>query len=138
MIDTQKAKSRILSLAFRGELVDYPAKIKKNTVLDTVHGKLKNYVPVSEMEYLTDAPAYWNWSRLGYVTSNHGQTIPEDDFSYIDVGTLDNVHQRLAATENHVKAKDAPSRARKVVHFGDVLYSTVRPYLHNICKIWNK
>lgn len=27
----------------------------------------------------------------------------------------------------------APSRARKIVEFGDILYSTIRPYLHNMC-----
>ena len=29
----------------------------------------------------------------------------------------------------------APSRARKIVGFGDIIYSTVRPYLHNMCII---
>ncbi len=133
MIDTKTAKKRILSLAFRGMLVDYSQKEKKNDSLDTLHKAQKNFLAVSEVECLTDIPSYWNWSRLGYVTNNHGQIVPDKDFCYIDVGTLDNVHQRLAATENLVAAKEAPSRARKVVHVGDVLYSTVRPYLHNIC-----
>lgn len=133
MIDTKKAKTRFLSLAFRGALVDYPNKDKENIALDAVHKTQKNFVPVADDEYLIDAPSYWNWSRLGYLTNNHGQTVPSTDFCYIDVGTLDNVHHRLAAKENHVSAKDAPSRARKIVQMGDVLYSTVRPYLHNIC-----
>ena len=30
---------------------------------------------------------------------------------------------------------EAPSRARKIVKLGDILYSTVRPYLHNMCII---
>ena len=133
MIDTQKAKVGILSLAFRGLLVDYPRKEKRNASLETLHKVQKNYLPVTETEYLIDIPPHWNWSRLGYVTNNHGQTVPDKDFCYVDVGTLDNVHQRLAATENLVAAKDAPSRARKIIQVGDVLYSTVRPYLHNIC-----
>lgn len=133
MIDTKKAKVRFLSLAFRGKLEDYPQKEKKNDNLDDIHKTQNNYQAVSESEQLIDVPAHWNWSRLGYVTSNHGQTVPDKDFCYIDVGTLDNVHQRLSEAENLVTAKDAPSRARKIVHLGDVLYSTVRPYLHNIC-----
>ena len=36
---------------------------------------------------------------------------------------------------NIIKPKDAPSRARKIVFKGDVIYATVRPYLHNICLI---
>ncbi len=138
MIDTKTAKKRILSLAFRGILVDYSQKEKKNDFLDSLHKTQKNFLAISEAECLTDIPSYWNWSRLGYVTNNHGQKIPDKDFCYIDVGTLDNVHQKLAATENLIAAKDAPSRARKVVHFGDVLYSTVRPYLHNICIVDRK
>lgn len=133
MIDIKKAKVRLLSLAFRGALIDYSKKEKQNDALDVLHKTAKNYSPVSEDEYLIDSPPFWNWSRLAYVTNNHGQTVPDKDFCYIDVGTLDNVHQRLAAEENLVAAKDAPSRARKVVQIGDVLYSTVRPYLHNIC-----
>ena len=37
--------------------------------------------------------------------------------------------------ENIIEAENAPSRARKLVDFGDILYSTVRPYLHNMCII---
>ena len=34
-----------------------------------------------------------------------------------------------------ISANEAPSRARKIVKTGDILYSTVRPYLHNMCII---
>ena len=37
--------------------------------------------------------------------------------------------------ENLIEAAEAPSRARKVVEYGDIIYSTVRPYLHNVCII---
>ena len=80
-------------------------------------------------------PSRWQWSRLGYVTNNHGQKEPQEDFCYIDVGTLDNINHCLAKKENLVNKEEAPSRARKIVEQGDVLYSTVRPYLHNICII---
>ena len=36
------------------------------------------------------------------------------------------------------EAKDAPSRARKLVQSGTIIYSTVRPYLKNIAKITAK
>ena len=135
MIDTNRAKTRFLSLAFQGQLIVFPRRERENDALETLHKAQKKYMPVTEDEYLINVPSYWHWSRLGYVTSNHGQTVPDKDFCYIDVGTLDNIHQRLAATENLVSAKNAPSRARKVVEMGDVLYSTVRPYLHNICMV---
>ncbi|MBP3339731.1 MAG: restriction endonuclease subunit S [Lachnospiraceae bacterium] len=133
MIDVKKTKTGILSVAFKGALVEFESKDSKNVELEEIHKLNKKYIPVSEKEYLVDAPTHWNWTRLGYVVSNHGQTTPTDTFSYIDVGTMDNVHQKLSKVENIVEAKDAPSRARKIVEMDDVLYSTVRPYLHNIC-----
>lgn len=135
MIDTNKAKSRLLSLAFRGLLFDNPIKIKQNNALDEIHQSTKKFASVTEGEQLIEVPPHWNWSRLGYITKNHGQTVPKEDFCYIDVGTLDNIHHRLAEKENLVSAKNAPSRARKIVQTGDVIYSTVRPYLHNICVV---
>lgn len=135
MIDTKKAKSRLLSIAFSGKLRTYDSRYKSNTEIDSIHSSIKKYKKVSDAEKLIDAPEDWAWSRLGYITFNHGQTVPQQSFSYIDVGTLDNEHQRLSRTENIIDAKDAPSRARKIVKRGDVIYSTVRPYLHNICVI---
>ena len=35
--------------------------------------------------------------------------------------------------ENILNADEAPSWARKIVKYVDVLYSTVRPYLHHMC-----
>lgn len=135
MIDTKKAKSRLLSIAFSGELQTYDSKYETNTEIDSIHASIKKYKKVSDAEKLIDVPKNWVWSRLGYITFNHGQTVPQQPFSYIDVGILDNEHQSLSRTENIIDAKDAPSRARKVIKKGDVIYSTVRPYLHNICVI---
>ena len=134
MIDTAKIKANILSCAFNGMLVDFNVE-KSNKALDELHKENKKYVPVKEDEYLTEVPSRWQWSRLGYVTNNHGQKEPQEDFCYIDVGTLDNINHCLAKKENLVNKEEAPSRARKIVEQGDVLYSTVRPYLHNICII---
>lgn len=115
-------------------LVDFNVE-KSNEALDELHKENKKYVPVKEDEFLTEVPSRWQWSRLGYVTNNHGQKEPQEDFCYIDVGTLDNINHCLAKKENLVNKEEAPSRARKIVEQGDVLYSTVRPYLHNICII---
>ena len=58
---------------------------------------------------------------------------PANDFCYIDIGSIDNKNQKLNNEENIISADKAPSRARKIVYIGDILYSTVRPYLHNMC-----
>ena len=71
--------------------------------------------------------------RLGEIVYDLGQKKPESDFCYIDIGSIDNKNGSLSDEENILKAEDAPSRARKIVCQGSILYSTVRPYLLNIC-----
>ena len=60
---------------------------------------------------------------------------PISRFCYVDIGSIDNKKQRLGDVENIIEADKAPSRARKIIDIGDIIYSTVRPYLHNMCII---
>ena len=80
-----------------------------------------------------DIPDSWEWVRLSKIVYNRGQMTPANDFCYIDIGSIDNINQKLSDEENIIAADKAPSRARKIVDIGDILYSTVRPYLHNMC-----
>ena len=79
-----------------------------------------------------DIPDSWCWARLGDIVGNHGQKVPNKPFSYIDIGSINNKQQKLNDSENIIMPEKAPSRARKIICYGDVLYATVRPYLHNI------
>ena len=82
-----------------------------------------------------EIPESWEWVRLSKIVYNRGQITPAKDFCYIDIGSIDNKNQKLSNEENIITADKAPSRARKIVMAGDILYSTVRPYLHNMCII---
>jgi type I restriction enzyme S subunit len=82
-----------------------------------------------------DVPETWAWVRLESIVYNHGQMTPQESFCYIDIGSIDNKRQSLNEQETVLIAAKAPSRARKIVRRGDILYSTVRPYLHNMCII---
>ena len=82
-----------------------------------------------------EIPESWEWVRLSKIVYNRGQMTPANDFCYIDIGSIDNKHQKLSDEENIIAIDKAPSRARKIVDIGDILYSTVRPYLHNMCII---
>src|SRR5699024_10593454 len=97
--------------------------------------KQKALPDIKEDEIPFDIPESWEWVRLGDLTHNWGHKKPDTTFDYIDVGSIDNVNGRLSDDENLIDAKNAPSRARKVVKQGSVIYSTVRPYLLNICVI---
>ena len=93
----------------------------------------RDEIPDDEKPF--DIPDSWEWVRLGELVFNHGQKKPTDDFSYIDIGSIDNRRQKLSSSETIIHPQDASPRARKIVFKGDVLYATVRPYLHNICII---
>ena len=82
-----------------------------------------------------EIPDSWEWARLGQIVFNRGQCTPQEDFCYIDIGSINNKQQCLNSEETVLSADKAPSRARKLVAIGDILYSTVRPYLHNMCII---
>jgi len=60
--------------------------------------------------------------------------FPETDFTYFDIGGIDN-HRNVIAETKTVTGQDAPSRARQVVQKNDVLFSTVRTYLRNVARI---
>lgn len=62
------------------------------------------------------------------------QNTPEATFTYIDIGSINNKLNIIEEPKNFL-GKDAPSRARRLVQKGDVLFSTVRPYLKNICSV---
>ncbi len=80
-----------------------------------------------------EIPESWCWVRLKDITYQLGQEIPKSTFCYIDVGLVDNKLHRISNNQNIIEPNDAPSRARKIVQKGTILYSTVRPYLKNIC-----
>jgi type I restriction enzyme S subunit len=144
----QNLKNSILQLAIQGKLVEQREeegtakellkKIeaeKKQLIKEGRIKKQKALPEINDDESPFDIPESWEWVRLGDLTHNWGQKKPDTTFDYIDVGSIDNVNGRLSDDENLIDAKNAPSRARKVVKKGSVIYSTVRPYLLNICVI---
>jgi type I restriction enzyme S subunit len=88
--------------------------------------------PVAPNERPFHAPAHWAWCRLSDVGYELGQTVPTETFTYIDVGGIDADRGVISDRVEVVAPQDAPSRARKLVQPGTVIYSTVRPYLLNI------
>ena len=80
-------------------------------------------------------PNSWQWCRLGDLVYNFGQKKPDQTFSYVDVGSIDNKNLKLNDEETILTKEEAPSRARKIIKEGAVIYSTVRPYLLNMCII---
>jgi type I restriction enzyme S subunit len=144
----QDLKNSILQLAIQGKLVEQRSEegtakelveqIKAEKEQLIIEKKIKKEKPlpeITEEEIPFEIPESWEWVRLRTIVFNRGQITPIDKFSYIDIGSINNECQRLNEQENIIEPENAPSRARKLVDKGDILYSTVRPYLHNMCII---
>ncbi|MEJ8802144.1 restriction endonuclease subunit S [Pontibacter sp. H249] len=107
---------------------------KAQLVKEKMIKKEKPLEPVSEDEVPHALPENWAWLRLGELTYNFGQKIPDAIFSYIDVASVDNKRGVIGDLQT-ILPNEAPSRARKIVQEGCVIYSTVRPYLLNIALV---
>jgi type I restriction enzyme, S subunit len=144
-------RSLILGLAVRGKLVpqdpnDEPAsellkKVgaeKERLYEEGEIRKPKKLKAVSEREIPFNIPDSWRWCRLGEIYGDIGTTNPEAKFSYIDVSSIDNSTFEIDYSKiENISAEDAPSRARRKVKEGSVIYSTVRPYLMNVAIVKN-
>ena len=144
----QKLKNSILQRAIQGKLVEQRPEEgtgeelyrqiqaeKKRLIKE---GKIKKEKPLPEIaedEKSFDIPESWKWVRIGELTYNWGQKTPDSRFCYIDVGSINNTSYTLNKENTVVEAKDASSRAKKIVKKGDVIFATIRPYLKNICII---
>ncbi|EMP55246.1 type I restriction-modification enzyme S subunit [Marinobacter santoriniensis NKSG1] len=146
----KKLRELILELAVRGKLLeqnptDEPAsKLLERVRAEKLHlikqGKIKKRRKLPELTEMTkpfNLPSSWEWSQLEDVGRDWGQKTPKDDFSYIDVASVDSLRGEITQP-SILSAEEAPSRARKIVSEGTLIYSTVRPYLQNIAVIESK
>jgi type I restriction enzyme S subunit len=68
------------------------------------------------------------------ISSVHPADLPDMEFTYFDIGSIDNQTNRIVAPKSLV-GREAPSRARLEVRKGDILFSNVRTYLKKIALI---
>ncbi|UUC91582.1 restriction endonuclease subunit S [Comamonas sp. C11] len=145
-----RLRELILTLAVQGKLVaqdanDEPAsellkKIRAEKERLIAEGKIKKDKPlaaITEDEKSFELPAGWEWVRIPEITYGLGQGEPSKSFTYIDVASVNNLKGVINSDVKILDASEAPSRARKNVKVGTVIYSTVRPYLKNIAIIEN-
>lgn len=82
--------------------------------------------------------AGWESKPLGELllrTETTNPTLrPDEEFDYIDVSCVSNVTHEIETTQR-LMGRDAPSRARRLVRSGDVLFATIRPTLQRIAVV---
>lgn len=92
----------------------------------------------SGIDYLGDIPSHWEIKKLKFVANFNQNTLPEDtdgqfELKYIDIGNVSSVDGIKEI--QYFNFSNAPSRARRIVKYGDIIVSTVRTYLRAITSI---
>ena len=113
---------------------------KQSLISETVTKGLDKSAPLkpSGIDYLGDIPSHWEIRKLKYVANFNQNTLPEDtdgqfEFKYIDIGNVSSVDGIKEI--QYFNFSNAPSRARRIVKYGDIIVSTVRTYLRAITSI---
>ncbi len=137
-----RLRQLIVQLAIEGKLVaqdtrDEPASLLLKKVRNGGNVRRVSRRGLTSSSPVSDAapfaiPANWEWTSLSQVGHEWGQKKPDVDFTYIDVASIDNKRGVITDELKLLKPNEAPSRARKIVKRGSIIYSTVRPYLLNI------
>lgn len=135
----------ILSLAFQGNLTRHSNEDASSLLRfleeqctkasKTIFSSRKTTF-ISKPKPLFTIPEHWEWLPIGDIGHDWGQKVPNAEFAYIDVSSIDSkkglIKEELAIIKPDQKV---PSRARKIIRRGTVIYSTVRPYLLNIALV---
>ena len=140
-----KLREMILQLAVQGKLVpqdpkDEPASVllekikaeKERLVKKGKIRKVERLPSIKSNEIPYELPDNWEWVRIREICHDLGQKKPDSGFTYIDVSSINNEKGLISDNVQVLDHSNAPSRARKIVKLGTVIYSTVRPYLLNI------
>ena len=87
---------------------------------------------------LEPLPDDWEAVRVQDVVLRTHHTdptrTPDSPFKYIDVSAVSSERLRIESSADYL-GKDAPSRARKLIHADDVIFATVRPYLKRVANV---
>ena len=124
-------KQSILKQAFEGKLVPQdPNDESSKILLKKIHvdSKLK-------FEKEDNHPKGWIGCKLENVTQKvlkiDPKEYPDKKFQYCDIASINNNELKIISPKIFF-GRDAPSRARQLIHVNDILFSTVRTYLHNM------
>lgn len=115
-----------------GEAIDKTQKLKKGLMQDLLtkgigHKEFRD-------TKIGRIPREWEVTQLMEIAEINKDSIdparnfPNDKFLYVDIDSVEN-GTGVISNAKEIIGKDAPSRARRLMHYNDVLMSTVRPYL---------
>lgn len=128
------------TIAKQKESIEKLKAYKQSLISETVTKGLDKSAPLkpSGIEWIGDIPAHWEVKKLKFVANFNQNTLPEDtdgqfELKYIDIGNVSSVDGIKEI--QYFNFSNAPSRARRIVKYGDIIVSTVRTYLRAITSI---
>jgi len=78
----------------------------------------------------------WELATIGdVVVPKVEQGTPSTDFTYIDIGSINNKTKQIESAKGFGVGKKIPSRAQQHVRAGDTLVSMTRPNLNAVAKV---
>ena len=128
------------TIAKQKEIIEKLKAYKQSLISETVTKGLDKSASLkpSGIDYLGDIPSHWEIKKLKFVANFNQNTLPEDtdgqfELKYIDIGNVSSVDGIKEI--QYFNFSNAPSRARRIVKYGDIIVSTVRTYLRAITSI---
>lgn len=113
---------------------------KQSVITEAVTKGLDPTAPMKDsgVEWIGKIPEGWNVNRIKYCSSYNDESIGETEnvsrtIKYVDIGSV-SLSDGITKIEEFTFG-DAPSRARRITHKGDIIVSTVRTYLKAIAII---
>ena len=142
----EQLRASLLQQAMEGKLVkqdpnDEPASVllekiaeeKARLIREKKIKRTKKLPEITNDEKPFEIPDSWEWVRIGNLIKPEIHIKPTQSFEYVDIASLDNSKNKIVNTKFiQIPEKKAPVRATQLIENGDILYSTVRPYLKNI------
>lgn len=96
----------------------------------------------SGVKWVGEIPSSWKVYKVKQIADSNNDVLPENyeeeqEIDYIEIGSV--TYEHGVRTTEKMKFGNAPSRARRIVHNGDTIISTVRTYLKAIaCRLFDK
>lgn len=95
---------------------------------------MDNYRPIIKIEPDWKIVKLSNLVEINKESINPKKNEREDEFIYIDISSVEKETGKIDLSKI-IKNMEAPSRARRKIHKGDILISTVRPNLQSFAYI---
>lgn len=89
----------------------------------------------SGVKWVGEIPSSWKVYKVKQIADSNNDVLPENyeeeqEIDYIEIGSV--TYEHGVRTTEKMKFGNAPSRARRIVHNGDTIISTVRTYLKGL------